>query len=177
MIRDLDQEVVAIEASPTTDFGVVPKGAYKLRLLEVSEWKPTTLRTVRVITYDDSFRKVKDASGNDVVTMVDNLTIYNANLKFEIAEGEFKGRWIFHRLGTHPNVPWEIPNFLNALGVPSIKLSKLDTLVGEICLANVDIDTYDKKVLDKETGIENIIPTERNVVKRFKALDLPDLDI
>lgn len=178
MIKDLEKEVLAVSETPTRDFGVLPKGNYTIKLLEVGEWKPRTLRNVRVITYDDKFRKVKDASGNDVIKMVDSLTIYETNLKFEVAEGDHKGRWVFSRINTHPNRPWEIPNLLSALGVPSIKLSNLDTLVGELCLASIDIDNYTKKVVDPETGIENEVPTEFNTIKRFNKLDrVDDLDI
>lgn len=179
MINDLDKVVVAnTEVPATRDFGPLPKGTYNLRLLEVADWKPRQLKNVRVISYDDKFQKVKDGSGNDIVKVADTITIYETNMKFEVVDGSYKGRWVFHRVSTHPNRPWEIPNMLAGFGVPSIKVSNISTLVGSTVKANVDVDGYTKKVIDDETGLENEVPVEYNVIKRFNKAEAEDsLDV
>lgn len=180
MIKDLNTSVEASEVTNSSvprDFGPLPKGTYDLRLIEVNDWRTKTLKNVRVISYDDRFQKVKDASGNDVVKVVDTLNIYETTLKFEVVDGPHKGRWVFHRVNTHPNRPWEIPNMLSAFGVPSIKLSNISTLVGVGVKANVDIENYNKKVVDEETGLENEIPIEYNVIKRFSKAEVTEADL
>lgn len=179
LITDLNQVVVASSEGGSTgsrDFGPIPKGTYNLKLLEVGEWKPRPLSNVRVISYDDRFQKLKDPSGNDIVKVVNSITIYENNLKFEVVDGPYKGRWIFHRVSTHPNRPWEIPNLLSGLGESTLKLSELSTLKGRTTKALVDIDSYEKKVVDEETGLEQKVPTEKNVVKRFNRKTDADID-
>lgn len=166
MIYDLDTEVVASE-NTVAEYGLLPKGKYKVRLVEVGDWTPRTVNNVKVLKFDDKFQKVKDSAGADIFTLTPDVTFYETNLKFEVAEGPYTGRWLFHRLGTHPNRPWEIPNFISAIGVNTIKLSAFSSLTGRTLMASVEIDAYEKKVTDKDTGVETKVPTEFNAIKRF----------
>ena len=152
MINQLDELVVAQEAK-SVDFSPLPAGTYTLRLLEVEEWKPNVIKN---LVLKPSNEKVTD------------VTVYNANLKFEVVGGGFDGRLVFDRLTTHPNIPWSISGFLHAMGVEAMKPSEINTLVDKIVDATIKIASYDKKITDSETGLEVIESKLKNEVTRYK---------
>lgn len=176
MIRSLNEDVKASDVVPNTSYEPIPKGDYDLRLVSVSDWKPTVLTNVKVITYTDDFRKAVGADGKDITTIVPSLTIYSANLKFEVVGGDYNGRWIYSNVTTHPNIPWSVPSLLSGLGVPTLKLSQLSTLVDTMCNAKIDIEINTRKIVDKDTGIESLEAKPRNVIKRFNKKEEEDLN-
>lgn len=168
MIDFLDQEVVAKE-SKVGSYELLPKGDYTVKLISVSDWKSRELTNFKKIKFDDNFQKVVGPDGKDVIEIVPTVKVYDCDLKFAVVGGEHDGRWIFHRASTYPNRPWELPALLSGLGVPSLKPSMLNTLVGTVTTAVVDVDTYKKTVTNKDTGMDEEVITEKNVIKRFKA--------
>jgi len=182
LIQDLDSIVGASTETGSfgdKDFSPIPKGTYNLKLIGVEDWKPRTLKNVKVISFNDHFQKVKGPDGEDVITLVPSLTIHENNLKFEVIDGTHKGRWIFNKVSTHPNRPWEIPNMLAGFGVPQIKLSNLASLKDSVVSANVDISSWDKPMTDSETGIEKTVKSFFNKITRFNKAsgDSDDMNV
>lgn len=180
MINTLDEVVKAGEA-PTSNFAPAPKGDYNLRLIEVGDWEPFEMKNVNVISYNDSMQRVMGEDGKPETTLVPKLTVHNANLKFAIVGGDHDGKFVWHRVTTHPNMPWVVPSLLSGLGVPTLKLSQLKTLVDKDCRASLDIESYEKKktVTDKDTGAETVEVSVRskNVIKRFIKKEVEDDDL
>ncbi len=168
MIDTLDQVVVAKE-STAGSFDLLPKGEYTVKLLSVSDWKSRELLNFKKIKFDDNFQKMVGPDGKDIIEIVPTVTVFDCDLKFAVVGGDFDGRWVYHRVSTYPNRPWEIPALLSGLGVPALKPSLLNTLVGTTATVVVDVEAYDKKVVDKDTGMESKEVKEKNVIKRFKA--------
>lgn len=162
MIKTLDDVVIA-EESKVVDFSVpVPAGLYTLKLLSVGGWEPNVVKSI-----------VLKSTGETLT----NVTVYNCNLKFEIVGGEHAGRFIFDRLTTHPNIPWSISGFLHGAGVSALKPSEIKSLEGIIIDAYIKIAKYDKKVVDKESGLEFVEEKLKNEVTRYKANTAEDFDI
>lgn len=160
MITDLDQEVVG-EEQQSMDFELLPKGSYFVKVVEIEPWEKKTLKNVTL------------KPSNEKVASVD---IFNANVKLEIIDGEYKGRWLFDNLTTHPNMPWVVRGFIFATGNEKWKLSEIKGLEGSIMKVSVKIDSYEKKVTDKDTGVETSITKERNAVTRYTQLTDEEYD-
>ena len=179
MIMDLNTSVEAKEHE-APDFSPMPEGTYDLKLIEVGEWEPKVQKNFKMISYDDRFQKLKNEAGQDVTTIVPEITIYNTKMKVEVVGGAFAGRQINHFVNTNPNMPWVVPSMLAGFGVPSLKLSQLKTLVGEVVSAKViQKPGKDRKVVDRETGIEETVPGPifNNIDRFFKHKISSDLDI
>lgn len=164
MIRTLDSEIRAVKG--VDNLTVLPKGKYTISLVTVGDWEEKVLKNLRELEFDDKFQKVKDGSGNDLFTMHETYPLFVAKCKFEVTEGPHKGRFIWHDVTTHPNVPWAIPTLLNALGVENMALNKLDTKVGRVCTALVGVKSYDKTVVDDD-GFETTVQIPKNFIDRF----------
>lgn len=161
----LDDVVEAVEQE-SVDFSPLPKGTYNVVLESVGDWKEKILPSVDI--------KEKGT----VVDTVKNYKMFNCNLKFKVLDGDYAGRLLFHNITTHPNMPWSVSGFLYAMGVPKMKLSQVKNLVGSTCTAYVDTRSYDKKITDKETGMETIETVVENEIKRFGLLTRDnDIDI
>lgn len=150
------------------DFSPAPEGYYELRVKEIKPWKET-IKDVAIIQRDEKGKALKDDKDKNITEMSKNHKIYNAQVVFEIVGGEHDGKRIWHNISTHPNTPYSIPSFLYGLGVRELAASKIqETCVGMMCEAKVAIETYDKKEVDKDTGIETITKVPKNVIKSFK---------
>lgn len=158
MINNLNQEIVAEEAQVIDFSEPIPAGTYVVEIMEIEDWETKLYKSIKLKATDE---------------VVEDVNVFQANVKMQITEGEHKGRWIFDRLTTHPNVPWKIPGFVHALGLPSIKLSDIQKVVGLSCMAVVKIDKY--KAVDKDTGLEE--EKVRNNVSGYKLLPVEELDI
>ena len=161
----LDRKYVAKEGGQI-NYDPIPEGDYRLRVKEVEPWKSTT-KTISVI--------LKDEKGNNVTETVPICEFYNCIVKFEVVGGEYNGRLIFHNLTTHPNMDWNIPNFLYALGVPELSAGQIQNSCKNLeCEGHVFIDSYDKTVQNKETGIDEIVKKSINRIKSLKPLNTPN---
>ena len=98
-------------------------------------------------------------------------------VKFEIVGGAHDGRLIFHNITTHPNMDWSIPNFLDGIGVSECSASQIQTVCkGKMTIGNITTRSYDKKVQDKDTGIDKIETKFVNEIKSFITLDEPSME-
>lgn len=169
----LDKTYTAKEGGQL-NYDPIPEGWYWLKVKEIEPWKPTT-KTIQVIQKDENGNAIKGPDGKNLTETVSNCTFYNCNVKFEVVDGEYKGRIIFHNLTNHPNMDWAIPNFLYGLGLKDLAASQIQSVcVGKECKGNVYIDTYDRTVQNKETGIDEVQVREVNRIKSLKPLETPN---
>ena len=167
---DLNKPIRARE-DKGLDFSPAPKGDYVLRVLEVSPWKASKPLDIKVIQRDEKGKALKDEKGNNITKLETGVTIYNSNVSFEIVGGEHEGKRVFYNLTTHPNIPFSIPSFLYGLDITSMAASEIpEKCKGRLCFASVDIETYNKTIQNKETGLDEIQSREINKVKNFKQL-------
>lgn len=153
-----------------TEYSPIPEGQYKLRVKEVTPWQKET-KNLNVIVRDESGNALVDAKGEKLRQMIPNCEFYNATVKFEVVGGEYNGRLIFHNITTHPNMTFSIPSFLYGIGLDNISAAEIQSLaVGKMCLGNVKIDVYNKKVQNKETGLVEEQPKNINRIKSLYPL-------
>lgn len=168
----LDRTYTAKEGGQP-NYDPIPEGDYKLRVKEVDPWK-SVKKTIKVIQKDENGNAIQDEKGNNV-TETQECEFYNCVAKLEVVDGEYAGRVIFHNLTTHPNMDWNIPNFLWGLGLKDVQASQIQNVCkGKECIAHVYIDSYDKTVQNKETGIDETEKKYVNRVKSFKPLENPN---
>ena len=149
----------------------LPDGDYKVKVVEIEPWKES-VKTIQVIKREENGQPIKDEKGKNVTETVNNCVFYNCKVKFEVVEGEYKGRFIFHNLTTHPNMDWSIDNFLYAIGVPEITAGQIQAnCVGKTCIGNVYTDTYTKTTQNKETGLDEEVERKINKFKSLKPLN------
>lgn len=146
------------EKSESVDFSIpVPEGTYTCKVLEVKPW------TNKVMS------KIVNKKTGETLT---NVTVYNASVILEIANGTHKGRRLFYNLTTHPNMPWIIPNFLFAAGLGECTLMELQSKsVGKMLNASVKIEEREITREDKETGIPVTKKELVNSVKSVRELE------
>lgn len=152
------------------DFSPIPDGEYTLRVKEISPWKAET-KNIKVIQRDEDGKALKDEKGDNITELVENCTFYNANAKLEVVGGAYDGKLVFHNLSTHPNMPFSIPAFLYALNMNELAASDIPThCKGKLLIGNVFTDSYDKKIQNKETGLDEVKKNYINKIKSFKQL-------
>lgn len=152
------------------NYDPIPEGDYKLRVKEIEPWK-LSKKDIKVIMRDENGNALKDEKGNNLTELVKDCEFYNCNVKFEVVDGEFAGKLIFHNLTTHPNMSWSIDNFLYAVGIEELSASQIQGVcVGRECDATVYIDTYEKTVQNKETGLDEVKIREVNRIKSLRPL-------
>lgn len=155
------------------DFSPAPEGDYVLRVLEVKPWEAKKPQNIQVIQRDENGRAIKDDKGKNVTELEEGVIVYNSFVTFEIAEGDQAGKRVFHNLTTHPNAPFSISSFLYGLGVETMAAADIPTqTVGKYAYAKIFIDTYEKQVQDKDTGLMETAIRESNKIKHF--LKLPE---
>lgn len=169
----LDKKYVA-KAGGQTNFDPIPDGDYTLRVKEIEPWKES-IKTIQVIQRDENGNVIKDVNGKNLTETVSNCKFYNCNVKFEIVDGEYNGRLVFHNLTTHPNMSWAIPNFLYALNMQELTASEIQkSCVGKMCIGTIYTDTYEKVQQNKNTGIDEIVIRTVNRIKSLKPLNDPN---
>lgn len=165
----LNKKYVAKEGG-NLDFSPIPDGIYRARVKEVTPWTAKT-QSIKVIQRDENGKALQDEKGEQLRELVPNCTFYNCNVKMEIIGGAYDGRLVFHNLSTHPNMPFNIPNFLYGIGLQEISASEIqEKCKGLICDIDVFTDTYEKTVQDKETGLDKVETKYINKVKSFKQI-------
>ena len=168
----LDRKYVAKEGGQT-NFDPIPEGDYRLKVKDIDPWKEV-IKTIKVIKKDENGNALEDEKGNKLTETVENCKFYNSIAKLEVVGGEYNGRIIFHNLTTHPNMDWNIPNFLYALGVPELSAGQIQAYCkGLECVGHVYIDSYNKIVQNKETGIDEEVKKQVNRIKSLKPLNTP----
>lgn len=169
----LDKKYTAKEGGQI-NYDPIPDGEYKLRVKDVDPWKES-IKNIKVILRDENGNVLEDEKGNKQTEMVNNCKFYNCMVRFEIVEGQYAGRIIFHNLTTHPNMSWSIDNFLYALGLKELTASEIQTACkGKECIGNVYIDEYEKVTQNKETGLDETTTKKVNRIKSLKPLDTPN---
>lgn len=177
----LDKKFVAREdveqnSSKSKDFSPVPKGRYSVEVEKVDDWKKV-VKDVYINQRDENNKLVKDSDGNTVRALVKDVEYYNTNVRLKIVSGNHKGRILFTTLTTHPNASFITENFLFAINKSEMVASQIPTrTIGSHLDVDVEIETYNKKVTDPDTGIEKTEPKEKNVVKAFKKSNLVQSD-
>ena len=168
----LDRKYVAKEGGQP-NFDPIPEGDYRLRVKEIDPWKEVK-KTIKVIQKDENGNALQDDKGNNITETVD-CEFYNCTAKLEVVDGEYAGRVVFHNLTTHPNMDWNIPNFLYALGLKDLMASQIQTACkGMECIGHVYTDTYEKVKQNSETGIDETVTKTVNRIKSFKPLNNPN---
>ena len=158
------------------DFSPIPEGEYLVKIKEVSPWKEDK-KNIKVILRDEEGRALKDEKGENITELVKDCKLYNCNIKLEVVEGDYAGRLLFHNLTTHPNMPFSIPNFLYGIGLDELPAGEINKTVGYQCIAKVVIDSYDKTVVNKETGLEETVEKLKNAIKSFKPAEVENNDL
>lgn len=156
------------------DFSPIPEGKYTVRVKEITEWKESK-KDVKVIIRDEDGKPLLDEKGERVTELQKDCVFYNANVKFEIVGGEYEGRMLFHNLTTHPNMDFSISNFLYAIGKSELSAAEIPTeCLKAVCEATVIVTTYEKKTVDKDTGLETVEQKPKNEIKYLSKL--PEID-
>lgn len=165
----LDRKYTAKEGG-NVDFSPIPDGTYRARVKEVTPWTAKT-QNIKVIQRDENGKALLDDKGEQVREMVSNCTFYNCNVKMEIIGGTYDGRLVFHNLSTHPNMPFNIPNFLYGIGLQEIAASEIqEKCKGLVCDIDVYTESYDKTVQNKDTGLDETVSKLINKVRAFKQI-------
>lgn len=171
---DLNKTYVAKE-DKGLDFTPAPEGEYHLRVLEISPWKAGNPQSIAVIQRDDKGKALKDEKGKNVTIREEGIVVYNSSVQLEIVGGEHEGKRVFHNLTTHPNAPFSIPSFLFGVGIESISASEIPQKAkGKLCYAKVTIESYDKVIQNKETGLEEVQTRKVNKIGHFKKAPQSD---
>lgn len=168
----LDRKYTAREGGQP-NYDPIPEGDYRLRVKEVDPWKAVK-KTIKVIQKDENGNAIQDTKGNNV-TETQECEFWNCTAKLEVVGGDYNGRVVFHNLTTHPNMDWNIPNFLYALGLKDLMASQIqNTCKNMECIGHIYIDSYDKVVQNKDTGIDETVKKTVNRIKSFKPLENPN---
>lgn len=154
----------------TLDFSPIPDGVYRARVKEVTPWTAKT-QNIKVIQRDENDKVLFDEKGDKVTELVPNCTFYNCSVTMEIIGGAYDGRFVFHKLTTHPNMGFNIPNFLYGIGLQEIAASEIqEKCIGRVCDIDVYTDSYEKTVQNKDTGLDEVVEKYTNRVKSFKQI-------
>lgn len=151
------------------NYDPVPEGWYTLKVKSIDDWI-NQVKTIKVNLKDENNNVIKDENGKNLTEVVNDCSFYNAKVIFEVVDGLYKGKNIFHQLTTHPNMNWTIDNFLYAVGKEELQASNIKNCVGLVCLGNVYVDTYTKNVENKKTGMTEEIYRDVNRIRSLKPI-------
>lgn len=156
------------------EYNALPEGVYTLIVKEVKPWVEQK-KTVKVIQRDANGEVILDDKGEKLRETIPDCVFYTAQVLLEVHDGEYAKRRIYHGLTTHPNMQFIIPNFLHGIGIADCKASEIQSkVVGRLCMANVFIESYIKKTIDKDTGLET---SEERLVNKIKSFRTPPLGL
>lgn len=153
-----------------TEFEKLPDGEYIVEVKEFKEWKEFNKQNARVKARDENNKIIKDQ-----YETLPTLKFYIADIKYEVLEGEHKGRIIFGSLSTHPDQAWTISRFVYAVDLDDVTPAELNTLsVGsqlKIDVKFVDSE-YTKTTTDKDTGldVEEVKTTVRTYINKYSRI-------
>ena|SRR5690554_5390736 len=175
MIGDLNTKFRAREQR---DYEILPEGEYNVVVEEINPWEKKTKKNVMIIQRDENGYPLKDEKGNIVKEKVEELTFYLSNVKLRIVDGEYKDRFIFTNLTTHPNASFITEGFLYAIGKEELTANKIPLeCVNEYLTVGVNHRTYEKKTINKDTGLEEVeTRTIANVNNFLKPEFIPAAD-
>ena len=163
------------KASSNANFEPAPEGKYTLIVKDISDWKAKT-QNIQVIQKDENGTPILNEKGEKIKELVENCTFYSALATLEIAEGEHKGKRVFYNLTTHPNMDFNIANFLYGVGLDGISPEEIKTSIGRHCVAKVVVETYEKTVQNKDTGLDEVQSRQTNKVHYFEEYNFEDID-
>lgn len=157
------------KAKEPVDYSPVPDGTYLCEAVKIDPWEAKKLN-VNVIKRDENGYPLKDSKGKNETEMVRDCEFYSANVRFKVLEGEHKGKFIFETITTHPNMQFTISRLLYALGMNELEARDIPKkCINKKCLVTTYIHAYEKKVIDKNTGLDSIEKKEINKVRSLKA--------
>lgn len=155
-----------IKAAPKT--GLVPVGDYEVKVLSVDDWKPTT-KDIYVNVTDGRGRIVRGDDGKPVKELVKGHTFYTADVVLEITDGDYAGSRLYTSLTTHPNASFITENFVRAVGLIGVPLRDVPAKAVDLTLTvGVVHDSYEKKTVDNDTGLETVEVKQKAKVTSFK---------
>lgn len=134
------------------EFVLMPKGVYRAEVIEVQPW----VESKKNVTLKSTNQTVLCDVANCMVTLKIN----------DDQHKEFNNRRLRHNLTTHPNMPWIIPAFIDAIGVSECTPREIQNLaLGKTILVGVDIEPRERELTDNETGLTSKVTKNYNVVK------------
>jgi len=159
-IIGLDTEITPVEHAQT--FDIIPEGYYAVEVVSIADWKPTVYKRIALSEF-----------GVKTGEVLEDATVYNAQAKLKIIDGDYAGRNLWYNLTTHPNAAFIIENFTYAIDVKCNLKDLQKEAVGKQIEAYVIETTYNKKNSDKDTGIETTIAVPKNEIKTVRRLKFP----
>lgn len=159
--------VYKAEAQPVREFVVLPKGTYQAEIIEVEDWRVN--KTKKPITVKET---------NEVLPIGTEIASMRYKVKIcEDTDRGYNGRVIRGEISTHPNTPWQIPAFLDAIGVEEcslndIKKYALNTIVNAYIVSETKVDT----VKNPETGLDETVNKVFNKVASIRKTKNVALD-
>lgn len=148
-------------------FEPLPKGEYDVIVDTIKPWKKL-VKDSYVNTYDEDGELIRNENDKPVKEFVKNLEFYVADVTLKVLSGDFKNRLIFTSITTHPSASFITEGFLYALDRDEIAYADIQTeCKGDALSVLVDIDIYEKKITDPDSGIEEIKEIPKNIVTRY----------
>lgn len=148
--------------------GIVPKGDYKVTVLEIGAWTPH-VKDIMANKTDSRGRLVRGADGKPIKEMLKNHTFYTADVVLIIQGTDYDGAKLYTSLTTHPNAYFITENFVRAVGLVGTPLKDVITAALDKDLTvTVDHDSYEKKSTDPDTGLEIVENKLKAKVIAFK---------
>lgn len=163
---DLNTRIMPTE--PINDSREPLDGTFIFKVIKITPWKAEPAKTIQVAERDERGYAVKNDAGKVIRNTMNNVVLYTTIVTLEVQEGPEKGRRVFHRFDTHPDFAFLIGNFTYACDVGEPTLAELPTVcLNKLVEATVEPHKYDKKVVDKETGIETVVPSVTSKITKF----------
>ena len=151
--------VYKAEAQPTREFTIIPKGTYRAEIVEVEDWKIN--KTKNPITVKKT---------NEVLPA--GIEIASMRYKVKICDNDnkgYNGRVVRGEISTHPNMPWQIPSFLDAIGVSECSLNDVKNYaLNAIVNAYIITEEKTKVETNPETGLDEPVTKVYNKVASIK---------
>lgn len=152
MISGLDTKFEAREQQTYED---LPNGKYLVKVKEIEDWEKQTVKNALVTERDERGYPKKDEKGKTIKVRVPELNYYVAKIKFEVIEGQHKGRLIFERLTTHPDGKFMTEAFLFATNKTEVIASEIQKeCLNAVLTVDCISKEYSKVVTDPQTGID-----------------------
>jgi len=149
------------------DFTPIPEADYDTIVLEIKPWKEL-VRDSNVNKMDENGKLLRDANGKVIKEFVKGLKFYTADVVLKITTGDFKGRRLYPSLTTHPSAVFITENFLYAVNEEEMTFGEIPkACVGKTLSVHVVEETYNRKIVDPDTGFETLEPKSKAAVKDF----------
>lgn len=175
MIIGLDKK---FKAKEQTVFEELPEGIYTFVVDSIKPWEKKTIKNAKLTVRDENGYPLKDDKNKIIKETVDSLEFYVCNVTLKVLDGKYAGRLVWADLTTHPDAAFITEGFLYAVGEAELMASEIPTkCVGKVLKAETYHNKYEKKITDKDTGLETTETRINTKVKRFIKPDLIEGEI